>query len=111
MHKNLRLAYITTKSKAEALEIGREIIGKKLASCVNIIPKMTSIYRWEGQVQEDSETILIAKTHSSKIPYLTKFVKKMHSYECPCIISISITENEGNEEYLKWLFNESITQP
>lgn len=107
MHKNLRLVYITTQSSDEAKQIGRKIIEQNLAACVNIIPGMTSLYRWKGKIQHDEETILLVKTHTSKIQSLTQFVKKAHSYDCPCVISLTLAEDEGNEEYLNWLLSES----
>ena len=107
MHKNLRLVYITTHSKKEATKIGRGIIDQNLAACVNIIPKMTSYYKWEGEIKCDEEVILLVKTHTSKIQRVTEYVKKEHSYECPCVISLTLAEDEGNEEYLNWLLSES----
>lgn len=107
MFKNLRLVYITTKNKDEARNIGKAIIENRLAACVNIIDGMESMYHWKGNIETDNETILIAKTPYHNINDLTKLVKKLHSYECPCIITLTITEQEGNEEYLKWLMNES----
>jgi len=107
MHKNLRLVYITIQSKDEASKIGRGIIEQNLAACVNIIPGMTSYYRWEGQVQSDEETVLLVKTHTSKLKDVTDYVKEVHSYECPCVISLTLAEGEGNEEYLNWLLSES----
>lgn len=107
MYNNLRLAYITTKNKEEAKKIGRFLVEEELAACVNIIDGMESIYRWEDQIVEDQECVLIAKTHYSKMKTLTNKVKAMHSYDCPCIVSITLTENEGNKEYLSWLIQES----
>jgi periplasmic divalent cation tolerance protein len=107
MFKNLRLVYITTKNKAEARKIGKEIIENRLAACVNIIDGMESMYHWKGNIETDKETILIAKTPYHNVNGLTKLVKKLHSYECPCIIALTITEQEGNEEYLQWLVKES----
>tara|TARA_R110002124_G_scaffold134495_4_gene297283 strand:+ start:19539 stop:19874 length:336 start_codon:yes stop_codon:yes gene_type:complete len=107
MHKNLRLLYITTETKEEASSIGKKIIENDLAACVNIIPGMSSIYKWEGKIEQASETILIVKTHTSKIQALTDFVLKNHSYDCPCVISLNIAEDEGNQDYLNWLFKES----
>lgn len=107
MLKNLRLVYITTENKEEASSIGKEIIENDLAACVNIIPGMSSIYKWEGKIAEANEVILIAKTHTSKMQELTKFILEKHSYECPCVISLNIAENEGNQDYLNWLL-ESI---
>jgi len=105
MHKNLRLVYITTETKDEAASIGRKAIENNMAACVNIIPGITSIYKWEGKLEESQETILIIKTHTSKVKALTDLVKKHHSYDCPCVISLNLSEGEGNEEYLNWLLN------
>ena len=110
MHKNLRLLYITIQNQNQARALGRKIIELKLAACVNIIPKMHSIYRWEERICEDEEAILIIKTHTSRVPDITKFIQEEHTYDCPCVISISLTEDEGNEEYLHWLMNESKLQ-
>lgn len=107
MYNNLRLIYITTSDKEQARTIGKDLVENRLAACVNIIDGMRSIYRWKGELVEETEAILIAKTHYSKVKKLTKRVKKLHSYECPCVISLTITEDEGNEDYLNWLLDES----
>ena len=106
MYRNLKLIYITTKDADEASKIGRSLVEQRLAACVNIIPGMKSFYHWENELVEDEECILIAKTHHSKMNELTNFVKENHSYDCPCIVSFNLTENEGNVEYLKWLLGE-----
>ncbi len=107
MYNNLRLVYITTSNKEEARKIGIELIESELAACINIIDGMESIYRWEGKVVTDQECILIAKTHYSKMKELTNRVNQLHSYDCPCVVSITLTENEGKKEYLNWLIQES----
>lgn len=103
MYKNLRLIYITTSNKKEALEIGRVLVEQNLVACANIMDGMHSIYKWEGQIQEDDECVLLVKTHYSRVKKVTNLIKEMHSYECPCVISFTITEDEGNTEYLEWL--------
>ncbi|HET8864433.1 MAG TPA: divalent-cation tolerance protein CutA [Gracilimonas sp.] len=103
MYKNLRLLYVTTSDKKEAQKIGRALVEKKLAACVNILDGMQSIYMWDGEIQEDEECVLLVKTHYSRVQKVTRLIKDMHSYEVPCIISLTITEDEGNEEYLNWL--------
>ncbi|MTI87476.1 MAG: divalent-cation tolerance protein CutA [Balneolaceae bacterium] len=110
MYKNLRFVYITTPTKEEAKKIGRILVEEKLAACVNIVDEMESIYWWEGEVQQATECILIAKSHYSRAKQLGKRVKEMHSYDCPCIVSMTIAEDEGNPEYLKWL-EETTKQP
>jgi periplasmic divalent cation tolerance protein len=103
MYRNLRLLYITTSDKKEARKIGRALVEENLAACVNIIDGMNSIYKFKGEIQEDAECILIVKTHFSRVRKVTRLVKEMHSYEVPCVISLTITEDEGNEDYLDWL--------
>lgn len=103
MYKNLRLLYVTTPNKTEAKKIGRAVVEEGWAACANIIDGMESIYTWKGEIQEDKECVLIIKTHYSRVKKVTRLVKEMHSYDCPCVISITLAENEGNEEYLDWL--------
>lgn len=107
MFKNLRLIYITTKDRDEAREIGTRLIREKLAACINILDGMESIYEWEGEVQFEKETVLIAKAAYHNVGKLTRLVKEMHSYDCPAILSLTITEQEGNEAYLDWLLRQS----
>jgi periplasmic divalent cation tolerance protein len=97
--------YITASSKEEATRIGRELVSARLAACVNIIAPMNSIYRWQGRIEEAVEAVLIAKTQESKVPELIEKVKSMHSYSCPCIISLPI--ETGNPEYLEWITAET----
>lgn len=110
MFLNLRLVYITTSDKQEAKSIGRKLVEEKLAACVNIVDGMEAIYRWKGEIVEDQETILIAKTPYHNVRELTERVKELHSYECPCVISLQFTEQEGNSEYQRWLINNAKTQ-
>ena len=103
MDNSLRLAYITTSTKEEARSIGEKLIKTELAACINVIDGMESMYKWKGNIVVDTECILIAKTQSSKIDLLTQEVINMHSSECPCILSFSPYDNEGNRNYLLWL--------
>ena len=100
----VNLVYITVKDKAEARKIGGELVESKLAACVNIIDNMNSMYVWEGKLQDDKEVILIAKTTEARVPQLVEKVKAVHSYDCPCIVSLAITG--GNREFLDWVASE-----
>lgn len=100
----LNLVYMTAGSKAEAKKIGQTLVESRLAACVNIIDNMNSIYRWEGQLQDDQETVMIAKTTEARVPELIEKVKSVHSYDCPCIVCIPI-EN-GNRAFLDWIVSE-----
>jgi len=100
----INLIYITTKNKAEAERIGRILVEERLAACVNIIDGMNSIYRWEGKLMQDTETVLIAKTVQDKVSVLTERVKALHSYDCPCVVALPI--HDGNESFLDWVAEE-----
>lgn len=110
MFRNLRLVYITTKNREEALSIGKKIVEEQLAACANVIDGMESVYKWKGEVVSDKEAILILKTTYGNVSKLTKRVKELHSYDVPCIISINLAEQEGNAAYLDWLRSE-VHQP
>ena len=95
------VAFVTTPDETIAKKLARGIIQEKLAACVNIIPKVTSIYEWEGALNEDSEVLLMIKTSTSKINELTEYVRKNHPYTVAEVISLPI-EN-GNPPYLDWV--------
>ena len=95
------LVYITTGDMKEARSIGRTLIESKLAACVNIIDQMHSMYVWEGELQDDTEVILIAKTSEDCLDRLVTKVKSVHSYDCPCVIAWPI--KAGNPAFLDWV--------
>lgn len=99
------MIYITTNSEEEAEIIGRNLVTRKLAACVNIIANMKSIYHWEGKIESNEEVILIAKTKKALIDEIIENVKTLHSYQCPCIIAIPIIG--GNDDFIKWIRNET----
>ncbi|EQA45601.1 divalent cation tolerance protein, CutA1 family [Leptospira broomii serovar Hurstbridge str. 5399] len=101
-----RTIYITTKNEDEALEIGEALVAERLVACANIIPKIRSIYRWQGNIEKDEESVLLLKTRSDLSGKVISRVKSMHSYAVPCIVSWKI--QEGNEEYLEWIRTETI---
>ena len=91
----------TVSSKKEAEIIGSKLIDKELAACVNIIPNIKSIYRWEGKINKDSEYLLIIKTVKRAEEDVFENIRKLHSYDTPEMISIPITG--GEKSYLNWL--------
>ena len=97
----VNLVYMTAGSKDEALTIGKALVAKKLAACVNVIDQMNSIFEWEGEVQHDAEVVLIAKTAESRVPELIETVKAEHSYDCPCIVCLPVSN--GNPDFLEWI--------
>jgi periplasmic divalent cation tolerance protein len=102
MHTDkIKMAYITTSNMQEATTIANALVSEHLAACANIIDNMHSIYHWDGKLQKDKETILIAKTTDERIPELITRVKSLHSYECPCIVCLSVTD--GIPAFLAWV--------
>ena len=101
----LNLIYITAKDRDEARRIGRALVEARLAACANVIDGVSSLYWWEGAVQDEVEALLIAKTRESLVPELIEKVKSLHSYSCPCIVSVPISD--GNPEFLKWINDET----
>ena len=99
------LIYITAGSMDEARTIAKKLVSNRLAACANIIDNMNSLYWWDGEVQDDREVILIAKTVEALVPELIDKVKSMHSYECPCIVSLPIID--GNPAFLEWIAKET----
>jgi len=102
------MIYITASSREEALRIGRHVVADRLAACANVLPGITSVYRWQGEVQEDGETALILKTRSGLVERLTARVKELHSYDCPCVVALPITG--GNPDFLQWIAEETVHQ-
>ena len=95
------LIYCTCPDRAMAERIAEALVADRLAACVNIVPGITSIYRWQGEVQHDSELLLLIKTRGECYPALEARIRELHSYEVPEIIAVPI--QRGSESYLTWL--------
>ncbi|KAA0572711.1 divalent-cation tolerance protein CutA [Azospirillum sp. Sh1] len=98
---DLVFAYITAGSKEEALRIGRALVEERLAACANVLDGMTSVYRWNGAVEQADEAVLIAKTRSSLFDRLAARVRELHSYDSPCVVELAL--GRGDPGYLDWL--------
>lgn len=95
------IVFITAGSAEEAERIARALVEERLAACANIVPGVTSVYRWEGQVQSDSEVLLVVKTADSRLSRIVERVKELHSYDVPEVVALPITG--GSADYLAWL--------
>jgi periplasmic divalent cation tolerance protein len=93
--------FITAPSKEEASRLADLLVERKLAACVQILPAMESVYRWQGKLERQKEILLIAKTVNSKFAELEREVRAVHSYETPEIVAVPLTAL--SEPYRQWL--------
>ena len=87
------------------MRISEAVVAKRLAACGNVIPSMTSIFRWKGRVQKSGEALLIMKTTSGRYSALERLIRSMHSYEVPEIIGLTV--GKGTRPYLEWVQQET----
>lgn len=99
------IVILCTAPSAEVGEkLGRSLVDARLAACVNVVPGLTSIYRWQGEVQVDREVQLLIKTRASLLEKVSEHIAANHPYDTPEVLSIPITG--GSERYLAWLAGE-----
>ena len=96
------LVYVTAGSRDEAMKIGRSAVESRLAACANVLPApTTSIYWWQGKLEQAEEVSLILKTRAALVDELVAKVKAQHSYDCPCVVALPI--EGGNPQFLEWI--------
>ncbi len=101
------VVFITAASQEEARKIAELLLNERKAACVNIVPRVDSLFWWQGKLDSAQESLLIVKTVARLLPEIIETVKKAHSYEVPEIIALPIIS--GNEDYLHWMDSEIIT--
>src|ERR1700722_6979421 len=101
-----RIVLSTTGSENEARTIASELFERRLAACVNILPQIESIYRWQGKIESEREWLMFIKTTAERFNAVRDAIRELHSYEVPECIAIEI--EDGSPEYLRWL-SESTT--
>ena len=99
------LVYVTTANSDEAARIGKVLVTERLAASVNILGEVRSIYRWENEIHDKKETLLIAKTSTLRVNELIERIRSLHSYQCPCIVAWRL--DGGNDPYLDWIGQET----
>ena len=96
-----RIVLSTAGSEDEARKIGNYLVEHRIAACVNIVPRIESIYRWQGKVESAQEWLLIIKTTASQFSAVRTAIRELHSYDVPECICVAI--EDGSEAYLNWI--------
>jgi periplasmic divalent cation tolerance protein len=96
---------ITASSMAEAQSIGRALVEKRIAACVNVVPGLRSLFRWQGAIEDQEETLMLVKSRAERLPLILETVKQLHSYSVPEVIALPIVG--GSPDYLAWI-DESV---
>lgn len=95
------VVFVTAGTEEQANLLGEELVARRLASCVNIVPGVRSIYRWQGKICRDSEWMLIVKTMDSEYTAIEATIRELHSYELPEILAFTI--RRGERGFLRWI--------
>lgn len=94
---------VTCPTQRIAQKLAHVLVERRQAACVNVIPGLTSIYRWEGKICRDTETLLVIKTRQMRLPVLTRLIKSLHPYSIPEVLAIPVVG--GSASYLSWVHN------
>ena len=104
-----RIVLSTAGSAEEARKIANHLVENQLAACVNIVPNIQSIYRWQGKVDSSQEWLLLIKTTAKKTDDVREAIRELHSYDLPECIAIAI--EDGSAEYLQWIGESVAAEP
>ena len=107
--ENIVTLYITAPDLETAGALARTMVEEQLAACANLFPGMTSVYRWEGKVQEESEVVVLLKTRVGLRDAAIRRVEELHPYDVPCVVAWE--SRGGNEAYLRWVQSETLGPP
>jgi len=98
---NVRICLTTCSGESTAQRLARLLVDRRLAACVNILPRVRSIYRWQGEVHDDPESLLLIKTAADSIAALRSALVELHDYDLPEFIVLDVAD--GSSEYLDWI--------
>ncbi len=105
MTEDAIIIYTTCADDEEAKAIGRTLVEQAYVACANIIPSITSLYEWEGRLEESQEVILWLKTTADRFEPVKEAILAQHSYDCPCILSLPV--GNGNPAFLDWIHTQT----
>ena len=101
MPSDFIVAFVTSPDRKTSEALASALVEERIAACVNIVPGLVSVYRWEGKINKDPEELLIIKTRAGLFETLARRVKELHPYDVPEVVSLPIVE--GANDYLGWL--------
>jgi periplasmic divalent cation tolerance protein len=96
-----RVVFTACGSAEEANRIARELVERRLAACVNIVPGVESVYRWKGEIESAAEWLLIIKTTAAAFESLSEAISELHSYDVPECVALTV--EDGGADYLEWI--------
>lgn len=105
MNPDYVIVLTTLPSDADGTAFGQSLVNERLAACVNLLPVMESVYRWEGRIEQENERQVIIKTSRERVVELWDRVRELHPYEVPEFVVIPIID--GNDAYLRWIGEET----
>lgn len=96
---------VTAPDEPVATGLARALVEERLAACVNVVPGITSLYRWEGSVQQDGEVLLVIKARREDVGLIAARVRELHPYDLPEVVAMEVAG--GSEPYLGWIYRET----
>lgn len=107
LQQKIFFIYSTFPTPEEAVSVARNLLEKKLIACVNLYSGVQSLYRWEGQVQVETETVMIAKTSEVALSHAMHVIKTLHPYDNPCVVAYPIAA--GLPDFLQWVIDQTVS--
>lgn len=105
MEQTFSVVYSTAPDEKVAKSIAKTLVQENLIGCANLLPQVTSVYEWDGDVQTDPEVVMIMKTRTELVDAVMDRVNQLHPYEIPCLTSWELTT--GSTDYFNWIYNET----
>jgi len=102
----VRVVLVTTPDRESASTLTRTLLGEGRVACGNILSGMTSLYRWKGEIQQDSEALLVLKTHEEMVDELASRIAELHPYDVPEVLALPVSG--GFSPYLDWVLAETV---
>ncbi len=108
MSEEVLVVLVTTPDQETAAHIGRTLVEEELAACANLLPQIRSIYRWQGEINDEGETLMLIKTTRRVQDRLTQRILQIHPYDTPEVVALPIVA--GSADYLRWVTDQVLPE-